>query len=130
MEKVIRIGTFILFITTIFYGCSNKNKKNTESNTSVTAFGIIAEVTDVFDGYCRAKVTNEDINFCKDVIVVIYFDTIYQELYEVTEDAKDIKKTVKIDKINIGDKITVTYTNDQKDDNENTIHAPYIEVIL
>lgn len=130
MEKIICIGTFILLITTTFYGCSKENRKNTESNTTVTAFGFIAEVTEVFDGYCRAKVTNKDINFCKDTIVVIYFDTIYQELYEATEDAKDIKKTEKIDKINIGDKISVTYTKDQKDDNENAIYAPYIEVIL
>ncbi|WOO35716.1 hypothetical protein R2R35_18205 [Anaerocolumna sp. AGMB13020] len=129
MKKIISIGTIIILITTIFNGCSKENKKNDESNTTATAFGIIAEVIEVFDGYCRAKVTNEDTNFSKDTNVLIYFNKIYQELNEVADDAKDTKKTEEIDKLNVGDKISVTYTEYQKDDNEYSINAPYIEII-
>lgn len=128
MKRLINIGTLILLVTTLFSGCSKNNKQDDE-NSSSAAYGIVAEVTEVGDGYCIAKVTDEDEIFSVDSIVVIYFDSVYRELNEAAEDAGDVKRTEKVEKVNVGDIISVTYTEFKKENDENSITAPYVEIV-
>jgi len=129
MKKIIGIGAMILVLTAIVTGCAQSSKTPADAGSSVTAYGIAAEVSEVFGDYCKVKVTEKDNNFAKNDTVTVYYNSIYRESGKVSEDAKDIKKTEKVDTLSKGDSVAITYFKFEKEKTENFIFNSNILII-
>ncbi|OPX43242.1 hypothetical protein CLHUN_27900 [Ruminiclostridium hungatei] len=129
MKKIISISAMILVLTSIVTGCAKSNKTPADAGSSVTAYGITAEVSEVFDDYCKVEVTEKDNNFAKNDIITVYYNSIYRESDEISEDAKDIKKTEKVDTLNKGDSTAITYFKFKKEKAGNFIFDSNILII-
>lgn len=85
------VGISVVFIT-LFIVCSVGSKQQGGNSSSMTAYGIEAAVTEVFDNYCTVKVIKEDRNFNTDSIITVYYDGVYRELDETFGNVKKRKK--------------------------------------
>ncbi|GEM_PF-2591233 len=129
MKKLVYINMFFLVVTTLITGCSKNNIIEDNKNSSATAHGIVAMVTEVFNNYCMVKVTENNEDFNTDDIIKVYYDNIYRELDEVSEDAKDVKKKEKADVLSVGDKVSITYTKYQKEKDQRSISTSYVLIV-
>jgi hypothetical protein len=75
------------------------------------------------------KVTENNEDFNTDDIIKVYYDNIYRELDEVSEDAKDVKKKEKADVLSVGDKVSITYTKYQKEKDQRSISTSYVLIV-
>lgn len=121
MKKLMYLTILSLVVLISAIGCSQLKEHKNSANSSTTAYGINAEVTEVGDDSCVVKVTGNDQNFDINDVVTVTYTYIYKE---------DDSSTTKLEgPLKVGDPISITYFDFQKKHGANTIDTNEILLI-